>query len=440
MSPEQFLNQFKNLEKTGEFRQARTLDRVLELLGRLGDPHKKLPPAIIIAGSKGKGSTATLTSSILGAAGLRTGLYTSPHIVRWNERIVAEGQEITDGEAAVLIDRYGPVFLQPTSNGETATYFEVVTALAFLYFAERALDAVVLEVGLGGTYDAVNVCDAPVAVITQLGLEHQFILGDTLAQIAREKAGVMRRDQITILEHQPLEAAAALWAAAEEIGAKKIDAGRWEIETGETGGDFQEFSMMAGSVEFGPLRLRLLGSHQLRNARLATLAAFAFGEKTGRILPDEAIARGLFGVKIPVRMELLDVGPNRQSWLIDGAHNRESAAALAMGIQKHFEGRPVRLIVGMMRDKDPENFLEELKPLGPVELIAVGVHSERAWSARELAGRWRASGIPVREAAYWPEAEAMMREALKPDDLAVVTGSLYLAGEARKSLKPAGVV
>lgn len=434
MRPEDFLNQFKNLEKTGAFHQARTLDRMRDLLGRLGDPHRRLPPVVIVAGSKGKGSTAHLTASILGAAGLKTGLYTSPHIVRWNERIVAEGQPISDEEAAALIGRFGDAFLAPTANGERATYFEVVTAMAFLHFADRELEAVVLEVGLGGTYDAVNVCDAPVAVITQLGLEHQLVLGATLPEIAREKAGVMRKGQYAILEHQPLEAVAVLWAAAEEAGAQKIDAGMWQIQPGETGKDFQEFTLAAGAYEFGPLRLRLLGEHQLRNARLAVMAAFAFGEKSGRTIPDEAIARGLFGVKVPVRMELLEEAG--AAWLLDGAHNRESAAALAAAIRKHFEDRPVRLAVGMMRDKDPAAFLQELKAVGPLEVIAVGIGSERAWPAEALAGHWSASGIPVRAAARWPDAEAMMKKSLKPGELAVVTGSLYLAGEARRSLKP----
>lgn len=404
-----------------------------DLLARVGDPHQKLPPAVIVAGSKGKGSTSHLIASILGAAGLRTGLYTSPHIVRWNERIVAEGQEITDEEAEALIAEYGGRLAAPTANGQLPTYFEVVTALAFLHFADRGLEAVVLEVGLGGTYDAVNVVDAGVAVITQLGLEHQLVLGDTLAKIAGEKAGVMREGQYTVLEHQPIEAAAALWAQADEKRARKIDAGMWTIEPGETGRDFQDFSLMSGPLEFGPLRLRLLGEHQLRNARLAVIAALAFAEKNGREMPDEAIARGLFGVKVPVRMELFDGKP---AWLLDGAHNTESAAALAAGIRKHFPGRRVRLAVGMMRDKDPKKFMEQMDRIGPAEVVAVGMESDRAWTAAELAERWSSPDRTVREAARWPDARRMLAETLEPDDLAVVTGSLYLAGEARRTLKP----
>lgn len=436
MTPAEFFSQFHNLEKTGAFHQARTLGRMHELLRRVGDPHLKLPPVIVVAGSKGKGSTSHLIASILGAAGLRTGLYTSPHIVRWNERIVAEGQEITDEEAAGLIARFGARMTVPTAGGETATYFEVMTALAFLHFSDRDLDAVVLEVGLGGTYDAVNVCDAAVGVITQLGLEHQLVLGDTLAKIAGEKAGIMRRGQYVVLEHQPIEATAVLWARAEEAGARHVDAGMWSIREDGIDRDFQQFFLARGEQSLGPLRLRLLGEHQLRNARLAVMAALAFAARTGTDLPDEALTRGMVGVKVPVRMEFLENVPAGKDWLLDGAHNRESAAALAAGIRRHFAGRPVRLAVGMMRDKNPQAFLEEMKTVNPLEIVAVGMESDRAWGADELVSQWAASGVPIRKAARWAEASEHLRRSLRPHELAVVTGSLYLAGEARRELHP----
>lgn len=432
MDPEVFFSRFRNLERTGDFRQARTLDRIRELLARVGDPHRALPPVIIVAGSKGKGSTAHLITSILGAAGMRTGLYTSPHIIRWNERIIANGQEITDAEAAALIGRFGSEFGRPCANGETATYFEVMTALALLHFAAARLDAVVLEVGLGGAYDAVNVCDAQVAVITQLGLEHQKILGATLPEIAREKAGVMRSGQFVILERQPLDATTALWRHAEETGAKKIDADRWGLERGHWARDHQEFSLLSGAVEYGPLRLGLLGDHQIRNARLAVMAVFSLGEKIGCEIPDEAIRRGLLGVRVPVRMELIEGSP---SWLLDGAHNAESASALADGILKHFAGAPVRLVVGMLSDKDAAGFMNELKRLQPVEVIAAGVDSERGRDPEELCRVWESLGIRARKAAGWADAERMVRADAQPGDVIVVTGSLYLAGEARKLLK-----
>lgn len=432
MTAETFLSRFRNLERTGNFAQARTLDRFRDLLARLGDPHRALPPVVIVAGSKGKGSTSHLTASILGAAGLKTGLYTSPHIIRWNERIVANGQEITDEEVAELITRHGGEFLKRCGNGEMPTYFEAVTALAFLHFAAKGLDAVVLEVGLGGRFDAVNVCDAAVGVITQLALEHQAVLGPTLVEIAAEKAGIMRRGQLVILEQQPLDATTVLWVEAESVGARKVDADRWSLEAGSSGPDHQEFTLVSGAVEYGPLRLGLLGDHQLRNARLAIMAAFAFGEKTGREIPDEAIRRGLLGVRVPVRMEhITEAG----EWLLDGAHNAESAAALAIGVRKHFGGMPVRLVVGMLRDKDPSGFIKELSRLDPVEVIACGVDSDRAWSPDELQAAWEAVGIRARKALRWSEAEAMIRRDAASGELTVVTGSLYLAGEARRSLR-----
>lgn len=432
MKPEAFLDQFQNLERTGDFTQARTLDRMRELLARLGDPHLKLPFVITVAGSKGKGSTSHLIASILGAAGLKTGLYTSPHISRWNERITANGQDISDEEIAAIISKHGDAMVRPCSNGEKATYFEVITAIAFLHFAACGLDAVVLEVGLGGTYDAVNVCDAQVAVITQLGLEHQTVLGATLPEIAREKAGIMREGQFTILERQPLDATTVLWRHAEETGARKIDADRWAIEKGAAGPDYQEFSLLSGPVEYGPLRLGLLGDHQIRNARLAMMAAFAFGEKSGRNIPDEAIRRGLLGLTVPARMEHI---VEDREWLLDGAHNTESAEVLADAVKKHFGSMPVRLIVGMLRDKDPVAFIKNLEPLKAIEVIAVGVQSERAWSAEELGERWQTIGLRARKAQSWSDAEQMIRADAQPGELTVVTGSLYLAGEARKALK-----
>lgn len=432
MKPETFLEQFRNLERTGDFAQARTLDRIRELLARVGDPQLRLPAVITVAGSKGKGSTSHLIVSILGAAGLKTGLYTSPHISRWNERITANGQEISDDEAAAIIAKYGDAIAQPCSNGEKPTYFEVMTAIAFLHFTGCGLDAVVLEVGLGGTYDAVNVCDAQVAVITQLGLEHQKVLGATLTEIAREKAGIMRQGQFIILERQPLDATTVLWRHAEDTGARKIDADRWSIEKGEAGHDYQEFSLVSGAVEYGPLRLGLLGDHQIRNARLAVMAAFAFGEKSGREIPDEAIRRGLLGLTVPARMEHI---VDDREWLLDGAHNTESAEVLADAVKKHFGNMSVRLIVGMLRDKDPIAFIKNLEPLKPVEVIAAGVRSERAWSAEELGERWESIGLRARKAHDWSEAEQMIRADAQPGELTVVTGSLYLAGEARKALK-----
>jgi dihydrofolate synthase/folylpolyglutamate synthase len=388
-----------------------------------------LPAVIIVAGSKGKGSTAHLIASILGAAGLRTGLYTSPHIDRWNERIAAEGQDILDEEAAALIERYGADMLRAGSDGERATYFEVMTALAFLHFVNHALDVVVLEVGLGGRFDAVNVCDARVAVITQLGLEHQSVLGETIGQIALEKAGVMRTGQFVILEHQPIAATAALWAEADRVGALRVDAGLWEISEGSVGQDFQEFILTRAGQSLGPLRLRLLGRHQLRNARLAVMAALAYSDKTGNIIPDEAIARGLVGLRMPVRMEFM---PGHPDLLLDGAHNTESAAALADAVQRHFPNRKIRLVVGMMRDKNPQKFMEEMKKLNPVEVIAVGVESDRAWSERELAEQWSGLDAPVRLAHRWQDAQELLKKSASEAGLVLVTGSLYLAGEARR--------
>jgi dihydrofolate synthase/folylpolyglutamate synthase len=265
-----------------------------------------------------------------------------------------------------------------------------------------------------------------------LGLEHQKVLGATLPEIAREKAGVMRAGQYVVIERQSLDATTVLWRCAEDAGAKKIDADRWMLEPGDSARDYQEFSLVSGAVEYGPLRLGLLGDHQIRNARLAVMAAFAFGEKTNREIPDEAVRRGLLGVRVPVRMEWIDGEP---AWLLDGAHNAESAEALAEGILKHFAGSPVRLVVGMLRDKNPSTFMQELERLNPVDVIAVGVDSDRTWTSDELRAFWQPLGIRSRKALSWTDAERMVREDAQPGELTVVTGSLYLAGEARRALK-----
>jgi dihydrofolate synthase/folylpolyglutamate synthase len=401
------------------------LGRMVDLLARLGDPQQAYP-TIHIAGSKGKGSTAAMMESILRAAGYRTGLYTSPSLHAFNERFRVGEVSIAPDEFAALVDEIAP-YAEAVAG---ITWFEVLTALAFLHFARRAVDIAVIEVGLGGRLDATNVIIPLVSIITSLSYEHTAWLGDTLAQIAFEKGGIIKAGVPAVSAPQEAEALAVIARlCAARAASLALVGGDWNYRPGPIRPDGQSFAVQppaataalpAGWTSFD---LPLLGRHQIVNATCA-LAALAQMEPAGVLIPLAALRQGLATVKWPGRAEVLSHDP---LVITDGAHNGDSARKLVETLCEWFPGRRWTLIVGTLSDKDHTAILRELAPLA-AHLIVTRAQSSRATDPALLQQIATELGIDVSAAADIPSALA---EGLAGGDAVCLTGSLSVAAEAR---------
>ncbi len=399
------------------------LDNIRRLLSLLGDPHRGLR-AVHVTGSNGKGSICAYVASALRKAGYRVGLYTSPHLVRFNERIQVDGAPIPN--EAVLRLWHG---MQPAIQAMTAerainhpTFFEVTTAMALQYFREREVDLAVLEVGMGGRFDATNVVDGMVSVVARVDLEHTEHLGKTVDRIAREKAGIIKpgsravtvaQDALPVIEDRCREVHAPLTVVGRDVVAERLS-----------------FDLQGQRVQvrgsFGSLVVRtpLLGPFQAENVAMA-VAALQELRALGIPVPDEAIVAGIRDTSWPGRMQVLRENP---LVLVDAGHNAGAARALAEGFAELFPGRKARLVVGILGDKDLPRMAAALGPLAS-QVYACRPKSHRAYEAEEVAGAFRAYADvrvvpPVRLAVDTALAEA------SPEDVVLITGSIYTVGEA----------
>ena len=358
-----FLQQRDDWERTGSPAAADRWDlrRMRSLLARLGDPHLGRR-TVHVAGSKGKGSVAAMAASVLQQAGLRTGLYTSPHLHRFVERIAIDGEAIAPEEFGRLL---GQVWPQIEAEDADGTYgaistFEALTALAFVAFRERGVEAQVLEVGLGGRLDATNVFDTKdVCVITPISLEHTAVLGDTVAQIASEKAGIITPGATVVMSPQRESAADVIRSVCAKRGAELIETAQaCALSRTKHDRDGQEFSLRTPRATY-KLRLPLLGRHQLDNAATAALVIEALG-----IDVDDATLRdGLAAVRWPCRIELLKSARGGPLVAADGAHNRDSARRLVQALRDDLGVREAVLVIGCSGDKDLGALAEELAPI-----------------------------------------------------------------------------
>ncbi|MGE5175059.1 MAG: bifunctional folylpolyglutamate synthase/dihydrofolate synthase [Hyphomicrobiales bacterium] len=402
------------------------LEGVTSLLAAGGRPDRAFP-SILIAGTNGKGSTAAHAASILRAAGLRTGLYTSPHLVRFHERIRVDGREIDDAALEALLARWWPRFetLRPS-------FFEAATALCFDHFAASSLDVAVVEVGLGGRLDATNVLDPDVSVITTIASDHTEILGRRLRDIALEKAGILRPGRVLALGVRKPEARDAIVARAEAIGARVLRLGRdARIAVRAIAPEGTRFRLATPSFA-GEVKTPLPGAHQARNAALAALAAGAFLEvRTPRERIGTAIASGLAATRWPGRVEWIEGDP---PVLVDVAHNVEGANALADTVAALLPERNVTVVAAFARDKRHEAMLRALGRVAS-RFLLTEFEGERATPAAVLAAH-----APARHLACVavPAADEAIRRAV---DLAraeggavLVTGSFYLMPAALAAL------
>ena len=396
------------------------LERISELLERLGSPEKRLR-FVHTAGTNGKGSTCALTAAALSAAGFRTGLYISPHLVRMNERISIDGRDISDEAFASAVTE-----LAAAAEGmsEQCTEFELCTALALCCFAEAGCDIVVLETGLGGRLDATNVIPAPdCAVITNIGLDHTAVLGDSLELIAAEKAGIFKGGRAAAYD-LPENVRAVLREKAAASGTELAFADFSAIEPLSDGLDGQSFAYK-GEV----YSISLLGSHQLRNAATA-LEAIEQLRTAGWDIPAGAVRRGFAGARWPARFERVLRDPD---FVVDGGHNPQCLAATAAALDRYYPNTRRVLLFGALADKDWQDMARLLIPSAD-EFVCATPLSERALAGSELADFLRGEGC-IAEACDTIEAACdTARAHAAPDGMACCVGSLYMAGAARDYL------
>jgi len=406
------------------------LENITTLLDRLSRPQRACP-IVHIAGTNGKGSTAAFMERILREAGFRTGLNTSPHLERINERIRIAGKEISDERFAESFTRIQAVIEELLAEGKLCahpTYFECVTALAFEAFAREHVEFAVIEVGLGGRLDATNVVSPAVSVITRIDFDHENYLGHSLVEIAGEKAGILKQQVPAVFAAQLPEARNVLLERAKELRCLVVEtneAYRVEEETLEDGCVRARIVEVAGSKEF-PLWLRLPGRFQLQNA-LSALAAAQILQNRKYLISDENMVQGINAAEWPGRLERLQKRPDVY---LDGAHNPGAARELAAFLKENFAGRKVYLIFGAMRDKAVDEVSGLLFPHAQ-EVIFTQPGTPRAVSATQLAtmaGDHAAHFTIIKDAT---EALETALSKARPDDVIFITGSLYLVGEMR---------
>ena len=407
---------------------------VTKLLDRMGNPQSACP-SVLVAGTNGKGSTAAFLASILRCAGLRTGLYTSPHLVRFEERIAVDGETIPPEDLAriaTLIREKAEGMVAREGEDFRPSFFETATVMALRHFQDRQVDVAVLEVGLGGRLDATSVVDAVTCLFTPIDLDHQEFLGDDIRSIAGEKAGILKRGSRALTAPQAPEAMEALREAASARGATLLEAEKiWRVIEGE-----KETMTLASCIEpekrIENLVLSLRGRHQRMNALLAVAAATRLPGIGGRI-SGEAIRRGLAETRWPGRCE---VAGERPTLLLDGAHNPGSARALRQFLLENYNtaGKKVVMIFGAMHDKDLNGIMEILFPCAQ-RIILARAETPRAADTTVLEPLARHHHPSVVRAPSVSAALAAARSEAGPDGVVCVTGSLYLVGDVKTILE-----
>lgn len=395
------------------------LSRTRELLAKLGNPEKKMK-YVHIAGTNGKGSTAAMTASILRKAGYRTGLYTSPFLFRFNERMNVDGQDISDDELAEITEYVKPYAESMTDH---PTEFELVTAIAFVYFARHQCDIVSLEVGMGGALDSTNVIDRPeVAVLCNIGLDHTEFLGNTLEEIAQTKAGIIKSGgEVVVYRGTPGVEAVFAQVCREQQSVLRLP-------------DFSAIvpvsRSFAGQVfHYGSrrnLEIPLLGEHQLRNAAVV-LTAMDGLRAGGWQISEENIRDGLRDVVWPGRFECLRQDP---LFIVDGGHNPQCLEALAQNVRDYLSGRDITALTGVLADKDYQHMYTAMSPLVS-RYIAVSPDNPRAMQAEDLKQVLLPFGKPVTACTTVQDG---VREALRqagPNGVVLAFGSLYMLGDIR---------
>ncbi len=412
-----------------------SLERMEKLLSLVANPHKKLATAHI-AGSKGKGSTATMLARMLQANSYSVGLYTSPHVVDLHERIEINGKRISDSELTALVNRiYAPV--EKMAKIDPPTFFEIFTTMAFLYFVDKKVDIAVVETGLGGRLDSTNVLEPAVVGITSISIDHQNLLGKTIDCIAKEKAGVIKKGiPIITVPQEPLamkeiKKQSLAVKAPLSVTGKDIDFS-YRFESSREYGPHTRICLTTPTSKFEHLRVPLPGEHQAMNCGLAI--AMLDSLKAGGYKIDDAKAiAGLKDIKMPGRMEIIHTDPRI---LIDGAHNAASIRALIQAIGQHVPYDSMIVIFGCGQDKDVRGMLEQLQ-YGADKVIFTRSNSPKAIYPQDLADMYtEICGKMCQTAMSLREALRIASAAIGKEDLICITGSFYLVGQAKVMYLP----
>ena len=417
------------------------------LLRAMNHPEQAFP-AVLIAGTNGKGSTAATLAAILRASGLKTGLYTSPHLVRINERIRVNGEEIGDHDFARLhgvVDRVAERLVEQAELPWHPSFFEMMTAIAFAHFARQRVEIAVLEVGMGGRLDATNVVEPLVSVIADISLDHQKFLGNTVGEIAREKVGIIRPGGVVVTLPQQPEANDVIGNTILDLGARGVSAVQYvpPVSPGST-----EYLAPSSDKSQPPFTCRyplqvigkqilvetpLVGRHQLRNVALAIAAAEELSKQGFPAITAGTIERGIRETKWPGRFQVL---PARTGWpeiVLDVAHNPAGAWALRSALSERYDNRPLIFVFGAMRDKAISEMTEILFPLAET-VIATRPENPRSASAEEIQQAGSRTGAEIEAVPEIAAALEWARGGAGPGTVVVVTGSIYLVGEAMRLL------
>jgi len=423
---EDYVLSFADYERLSRSAVVFDLARVEALLERLGRPHMAAK-SVHIAGTKGKGSTSAMIASMLTASGYRTGLYTSPHLLTIRERIQVDGKPIPEGDFVEVVDRLKPEIEAVNRldiSGELTT-FEILTAMAFVHFRDSAVDFQVMETGLGGRLDATNVVEPEVCVITSISLDHTEVLGDTIARIAAEKAGIIKPCSTVVCAPQVPEAAAAIEEACLEKGASLIkagDAASWgNVSLSQSGQSFH----LKGIRNSYDLDIPLFGEYQLENAALA-VAALEVMVDQGASIAVEGMATGLARVYWPGRLQVLQHNP---LFIVDGAHNAYSAMKLGEALRQYFVFDEAILIVGTSQDKNVAGIVAELSRFSDSVVVTRSQHP-RATETSLLEAEFSKCGTTPQVAEDTPAAVRLALDSARPGDLICATGSLFVVSEA----------
>jgi len=415
------------LEARKETRIVPDLSRILAIATFLDDPQLSYP-TIHVSGTNGKGTVARVATAVACAHELTTGLYTSPHLGSVTERLSVCGVDMTPGEFAEEYSHLQP-FLEvvDAKSEERVTYFEALTALAFLWFADRPVALGVFEVGMGGTWDATNLVEGDVAVITPIGLDHPE-LGSTITQVAGEKAGIVKQGKTAVVREQDDEALEVIDSRCRQVDATMLLEYRdWEVVERLHAVGGQAFALRGSHGSYNELFLPLFGEHAVHNAAAAVVAC---EELFGDALDEERLREALAGVRWPGRLEIAGRAP---TVVLDGAHNPAAAEALAEALREFFTWERLHLVLGISANKDVAGIASHLAPLADVTYAARN-ESERSGDVVSVAEAFGAQGNPVTTHGTVAQALHAARAGAGPDDLICVTGSLYTVADARRAL------
>ncbi len=411
------------------------LGRMVEFLDRIGNPHRRVP-AVHIAGTKGKGSTAALCDAAFHAAGLRAGFYSSPHLHTFRERVRLDSQPISQEHFAELVTELWPLRCPEGDAAMSVTMFEFLTAMAFYCYDQAGADVQTVEVGLGGRLDATNVVDADVSVITSVSMDHAKILGDTIGKIAADKAGIIKPGSIPIIAPQRPEALASILEVCDQVGVEPALIGRdvtWEPKPAPALNSAPERPYQSltvhGLLDSYDLDLPLLGDYQMENAAAAVAAVESISKTQGFNLSPQTLAQGFRNVSWPCRMELVGRNPTVIS---DGAHNDYSVDKLLESLPRYFDYDRLVLIAGFSADKNVAAMVNSLAPAAALVFSTQARHP-RAMNADELAPMFQELGAATTVAPTPQQALEQARAAANPRDLVLATGSLFMAAEVREA-------